>query len=118
MEFSISNLKLGRFEEDRKTLVPPDSKRGAKWACASAVAVAALAILGAFLVTALALAVSHFVVGVGVFTGVCLLGSAIVDALPFTYITLVAVQCILNAQHHLRKVPPPVVNQYIPVKTF
>lgn len=106
MSFSINNLKTERLTP-QGGLVPPDPKKGLKWALLAAVSVLALAILGAILITALALAISHFVAGTAIFTGICLLGSAVIDSLPFGYITAIAVQCVLNAKHHCRKPDMP-----------
>lgn len=105
MEFSINSIKLERQTAEGK-LLEPDQKKGIKYAFLAAISLLALTILATFLITALALAISNFVTGVGIFTGICLLGSAVVDALPFAYITAIAIQCILNAKHHCRKTTP------------
>jgi hypothetical protein len=119
MVFSVNSLKTERITPDGK-LVEPNPKKGLKWGFLAAITVLALAILGAFLITALALSISNFVTGVGIFTGICLMGSAIVDSLPFGYITAIAVQCILNAKHHCKKTRPmqPVIITQYPTTTY
>lgn len=101
MSVSMHCLRHGRMQPSGLPL-PPKKSTGIKWALIAAVVILATAILAAAALCSIIMAGIAFSSGVGIFTGVLQLSSAVMTGLSAVWLGMIAHECIKNANHHLK----------------